>query len=261
MGRKNQRGTFGKGWRTKDADIFNPENYGIPQRKSILDEIEDSPESRKSEKRRSLQERISVGKTPTVKKRVTNAGEYPENAIIISIGPTSGGKTKYLNTMFNGNDIYTYTKLKKYYAEKGEKKSRQCYIQQVENEALNAQGRKVVIDAPFLDSGFRKRIYKIAQKSGRPVFIINHILRYEECLKRIEEKYEKRGEDPRTAYYKNESIKKLQKSYEEFLGVIPTLEAELENCGMMLPEYESQITDIVHVQKQKINASNSDSGR
>lgn len=259
MGRKNQRGTFGKGWRTKDKDILNPENYGLPKRKSALDEIEDTPVIVK--RTETIQDRIKVGETPIAKKRITNAGEYPEDAIIISMGPTNAGKTKYLEKVFDKESIYTYTRTINNTHEEENINLRKKYIEQIKHAVQDIEKKKVVIDTPYLDCKFRARIYKIAKDNGRPVFIINHICTYEQCLKRINDKYGDEIQNSTVADNRNKSLKILQKSYAEFLRVVPELQAELEKYGVIESEYSSQIVDIIHAQKQKSNEGNAVSER
>lgn len=260
MGRKNKRGTFGEDWKTKDEDIFNPENYGLPKRKSALDEIEDTPVIGKRPE--TLQDRIKVGKTPTAKKKITNVGEYPENAIIISMGPTNAGKTKYLKKVFDKESIYTYTRtIKNNTHEEGNINLRENYIEQIKQAVQDIEKKKVVIDTPYLDRKFRKKIYKMAKDNRRPVFIMNHIITYEQCLKRINHKYGYEIQDSMVADYRNRSLKRLQKSYAEFLRVVPELQEELEKYGVIESEYASQIVDIIHTQKQKSNEGNAVSER
>lgn len=261
MGRKNQRGTFGKGYRTNDRDIFNPENYGLPKRKSALDEIEDTPTARQNKStEETIQQRLKVSETPVAKKKITNAGEYPENAIIISIGPTNAGKTKYLNKTFNEESIYTYTKVIRNDSdeEQSKMKPKDRYIQKVNQAAQDNEMKQIVIDAPFLDSKFREIVYQIAKRTGRPVFIINHAITYEQCLKRINDKYGDEMQDPKAIKYRNECLKRLQRSYKEFLKAVPELQQELERNGIIESGYESQIVDIINIQNQRSNKDNSE---
>lgn len=303
MGRKT-RNPNNKRWRNQ-YDI-DPTEFGLPERKSALDEIEDTPISKITAKaevdreqnkiedihvvsstltsrlktkriqedsdiespefaqtiQSNFQNRIKVSNTPTVRKVINNVADYPENAIIISIGPTSAGKTTFLNKIFNRDSVYSYTSMQFL---GNTEEERNMYIDAIEMDSLGKDGGHIVVDSSFLDEDFRARIYEISKKSGRPIFILTHVVMYEECLKRIEEKYSdplykaKMKHNP-LAERKEESLQKLRDSYEKFLEVIPGLDEEIERYNVNLQGYD-QVTYVVQNTIKSNAISRPNSGR
>ncbi len=227
MGRKNHR-IGNAGW--KDKFYINPEEFGVTNQENKI-KIEPTPVERKDNKKQAFVDSIKVNKMPTAKKKVTNAGEYPENAVIISMGIPKSGRTNLLGNLFKQEEIYSFIKTE-----------REDYIRNVQQAILEKKDEKVVIDAPFLDMKFRKAIYRATKEAGKTVFIMNYKVPYQECLKKIQKK-----NNP-NAVRINEN--NLVKAYAKFKEIQDGFEDELAKYEMINDEYESQVVDIINAQKK-----------
>ncbi len=227
MGRKNHR-IGNAGW--KDQFYINPEEFGVTNSKKQI-EIEPTPVERKDNKKQAFVDSIKVDTIPTAKKKVTNAGEYPENAVIISMGLPKSGRTNLLTNLFKQKEIYSFIKTE-----------REDYIKNVQQAILEKSDEKVVIDAPFLDMKFRKAIYRATKEAEKTVFIMNYKVTYQECLKKIQ-----KMNNP-NAVRINEN--NLVKAYLKFKEVQDGLEDELAKYEMINNEYESQVVDIINIHNE-----------
>lgn len=256
MARKNKR--------VGNHAFWGRENE-IGRLEHLLDEknedVENTPEKVEESSKEVFIKSLEVEETPIAKKKIQSAKDYPENAIIMSMGPSSTGKTEFLGQIFDKEEIFSYWDIHQEIVSKQMEETPNEAIQQrtfknlnreyfsiISKALFNNPNGKAVIDADCLALEFRNAVYELAKRTKRPVFIMTQSTTYEESLKNIRRRY--KGV-PFAFAKKERSREALETTTEIFKRVHSKLEDELRKKGLLLDDYEGQVIDIMHGPKTK----------
>lgn len=170
-----------------------------------------------------------------------NKKMYPDNAIIISMGPEGIGKTKYLEQTFSKDSIISIS------SESEEINNKN--LESLEQILKNNEKQKIVIDGHNISQQIRQKIYSLAKKNSRQVYFLLSTIGKEEITSRINKCQHHNTEKSRN------SIKKMQKIVNGFENKLPEnseiYEAELRENGLLNDELSNYVTTIVHGMRKK----------
>lgn len=254
MGRKNNRIGAHNFW-GRESNIRRLESLLYEETEEASSETEETSVEIENSPKAEFIGSLEVKETPTPKKRIQSIKDYPENAIIMSMGPSSSGKTTFLRRAFDEKEIISYRDIQKGLSNEQQeemskqefKKCNRKYFSVVSEALINNPNGKVIIDAECLIPNFRNAVYELAQKTGRPIFIITQSTSYKESVQNIKKRYKGL---PYASTKRRRSRKALERTRRIFGRIHPNLEDELRKRGLLLDEYEGQVIDIMHGQKK-----------